>query len=217
MASEQVQVDSFQHYAAAATAKALLEAEGIAAELLHANSTDLWAGCLGEVRLRVPIEQEERARALLAGLSRGGRLDDAPIAEGPERCLACKEPLPADVASCPSCGFTFAGEETHLYANGPLPDSLLATAIAPVDSQRFALSTSQVARYVEWCDAEGLSVSGWEVWGRGLVGHTVRERVEKGDGAALRRAAAALPVEQAEPLYFSPTVVKSGAQGSAGT
>lgn len=206
MDPELVEVDSFRVHAEAATAKALLEARGIAAVLVHAHSGDLFAGVLGEVRLQVAAGDAARAKELLAGLRRGAA-ERAREDDGVERCLACGEPLAAGAVECAACGFTFAGEEVHHHANGPVPDSLLAQSVSPLDSQRFALRPGDVERYLDWCEAQGLGVRGWEVWQLGALGHTVRERVERGEAEVLRRVARFLAKGSAGELLVSPDVV----------
>lgn len=219
MDAKLIDVDSFRHYGDAATAKALLDSHGIPAVLANANSGDLFGGVLGEVRLQVAERDAERARELLRSIE---RTRAAPLPDdGVERCLACGETLVADAESCAKCGFTFEGEETHLYENGPLPDSLLAHAVAPVDSQRFALQPSDVARYLDWCAKEGLAIRGYEVWSKTLVGHRVEQRCDRVGADELRRAAlAAVARDAAETtsgpeLFFSPTTEGVKAAGAA--
>jgi hypothetical protein len=205
-----VDADTFRHYGDAATAKALLDANGIPSVLANDNANDLFGGALCEVRLQVAVADVERAKVLLRSIERT-RLAAPPADDGIERCLACGATLATDAKSCAKCGFTFEGEETHLYANGPLPDSLLAHAVAPVDSQRFALPPADVARYLDWCMRGGLAIRGYEVWSKTLVGHRVEQRCDRVGADELRRAAlAAVARDAAETtsgpeLFFSPT------------
>jgi hypothetical protein len=213
-----VDADSFRHYGDAATAKALLDANGIPSVLANDNANDLFGGALCEVRLQVAVADVARAKELLRSIERT-RLAAPPAEDGIERCLACGEALVADAESCAKCGFTFEGEETHLYANGPLPDSLLASAVAPVDSQRFALQPGDVARYLDWCAHEGLAIRGYEVWSKTLVGHRLQERREPAGAKELGLAAAAAQAAAGTPgaveLLFSPTT-ESVQQAEAG-
>jgi len=212
-----VDVGSFRHYGDAATAKALLDSHGIPCVLANANSGDLFGGVLGEVRLQVAERDAARATELLRSIE---RTRAAPVADdGIERCLACGERLAADAKSCAKCGFTFEGEEEHLYENGPLPDSLMASVVAPVDSQRFALPPADVAAYLDWCAREGLAIRGYEVWTEELVGHRVAEARERATAKELGLAAAAALAAAARPgapqLLFSPTT-ESAKESEAG-
>lgn len=219
MPPQMVDADSFRHYGDAATAKALLDANGIPSVLANDNANDLFGGALCEVRLQVAVEDLARARELLRSIEKT-RLAAPPADDGIERCLACGEPMGAEARSCAKCGFTFEGEEEHLYANGPVPDSLIAAVFAPVDSERFALPPGDVARYLDWCARGGLAIRGYEVWTKSLVGHDVQERREpagaKELGLAAAAAQAAAERHGAQEIYFSPTTERAEEAETAG-
>ena len=160
MADSLTIVDGFRYHADAATAKALLEEQGIVAFLVDAYSADVWTGCIGAVRIAVRPADAEEARALLAKIhatanqtarAEASRVPPAPAGEA---CLSCGRPLAPGVERCPTCGFAFEGEEEAEYANGRVPASLLAKAWSPIDSHRFGLTRALVPAYVAWCERE---------------------------------------------------------------
>lgn len=227
--SELLEIDRFRNYSDAAMAKALLEGAGIRCVLGDANSNDLFSGCIGATRVEVSAADAPRARELLAQVHAAARArrvaaaarraaggdgaaaGDADVAEG---CLSCGAPLAADATVCAACGFTFEGEEIHLFANGPLPDSLLAEAFTPADSQRFALPATFVQRYVDWCVAGGLVIVGWETWVAATLGHELRDQFTGNAGALCLAARATLAQgDRATELRFSPTT--AAADGAA--
>jgi predicted Zn-ribbon and HTH transcriptional regulator len=230
--SPQVEIDRFRNYSDAAMAKALLEVAGIRCTLTDSHSSDLFVGTFSATGVEVAAADAARARELLEQsrkvararraeaaahdrANEGGSGDDGD--EAAETCLSCGAALAAAAVSCPACGFTFEGEEIHLYANGPLPDSLLAQAFTPADSQRFALPAEQVQRYVDWCGAAGLLIVGWETWLATALGHQVREQ-QLGEAGALCLAARAVLAQgdRAAVLRFSPTATAAAANGSTG-
>jgi Putative prokaryotic signal transducing protein len=221
-----VEVDRFRNYSDAAVAKALLEGAGIRCVLADANSSDLFSGCLGATRVEVAAADVLRARELLeqsralartrrAKAAAGDAADDGASDAGggaAETCLSCGAAFADNANSCAACGFTFEGEETHLFANGPLPDSLLARAFTPADSSRFVLPAELVQRHVDWCVDEGLVTIGWETWVMTTLVHRLDEQCV-GDAGALCLAARSSMAhgDRTDPVCFSPTTAAADA------
>jgi hypothetical protein len=187
-----VVVDTFDYFPQASTAKAMLENQGIAVVLTDAemaNTNLLWAGAVGGIKLVVPESQVEAATAILKEMRRVARqrssVDDSVPLDA--SCPSCAAPLPETGTVCTKCGWSFAGEEVRDYENGPVPDALLSFVYRPLDSQRFALPIDKVPEYLDWCEKNGVEVTGWEFWERGLPGHTPLTSAE-GDAGALRAA-----------------------------
>ncbi len=223
-----IEVDRFRNYSDAAMAKALLEVAGIRCELTDSHSSDLFVGTFGATGVEVAAADAPRARELLeqsrkiararrAEAAAPGTADDDGSGDGgdaAESCLSCGAALPAAADSCGACGFTFEGEETHLFANGPLPESLLKAAFTPADSSRFALPAALVQRYVDWCDAEGLVIVGWESWVITTFGHRFGEPCVGDAGALCLAARSALAHgDRTDPVCFSPTTAAAAPGG----
>jgi len=200
-----VVVDTFDYFPQAATAKAMLENRGIPvvmADAEVANSNLLWAGAVGGIKLVVPESQVEAATAILKEMRRVARqrssVDDSVPLDA--ACPSCAAPLPETGTVCTKCGWSFAGEEVRDYENGPVPDSLLSFVYRPLDSQRFALPIDKVPAYLDWCEKNGVEVTGWEFWERGLPGHTPLSGAE-GEAGALRAALAKFNVENFAGIF----------------
>ena len=189
-----VVVDTFDYYPQASTAKAMLENRGIPVVLADteiADSNWLLGGAAGGIKLVVPESQVEAATAILKEMRRVARQrssaeDGAPLDAS---CPSCGAPLPETGTVCTKCGWSFAGEEVRDYENGPVPDALLSFVYRPLDSQKFALPIDQMPAYLDWCEKNGVEITGWELWERGLPGHTPLSGAE-GDAGALRAALA---------------------------
>jgi hypothetical protein len=82
-------------------------------------------------------------------------------------------------------------------------------------TRRFAFAPDDVTRYREWCAREKLEVSGWEIWGRSALGHTLLTIEEDGDAADLLAAAATVPPDRAKGVYFSMNVLPRAAAAGA--
>jgi len=200
-----VVVDTFDYFPQAATAKAMLENRGIAvvmADAEVANTNLLWAGAVGGIKLAVPESQVEAATAILKEMRRVARqrssVDDSVPLDA--SCPSCGAPLPETGTVCTKCGWSFAGEEVREYENGPVPNSLLSFVYRPLDSRRFALPIGRMAEYLDWCERNDVEVTGWELWERGLPGHTPLSGAE-GDAGALRAALAKLDREGLAEIY----------------
>lgn len=208
MTDSLITVDSFAYFADAATAKALLEEAGVRVFLDNVYSSDLWTGCIGQIRVQVASADAAAARKLLEEIRAANRISARrPLAAAPaESCLRCGQPLAAEVERCARCGFAFSGEEQADYANGPVPDSLLPHAYSPIDTRRFGLRPDLVPRYVEFCAREGYEIDGWQMWAHSSIGHVVTDIVEKGPASALLAAAAKVPPDRVWDTYFSMNV-----------
>lgn len=213
MAESLVIADSFAYYADAATAKALLEADGIAAFLDNAYSSDVWTGCIGQVRVQVPASELARAKKLLAELRTSNRtLAERGSAVADDACLRCGQTLSKESDRCARCGFEPGGEELAEYVNGPVPDSLLPHVYSPLDTRRFALRPELVRAYVDFCEREGVEIRGWQVWAHSTIGHVMLDVIEQGGARELLAAAARVPAERQWDTYFSVNAVRRPAE-----
>lgn len=208
MAPNLVSVGSFESPWEATTAKALLEVRGIPSVLVNAGISDLFApltlSFVDPVQLEVAAEHKAEAERLIEKLH-AARVTSiatgAPISE-PETCLKCGTTMARGDDRCGNCGWSWAGEETTIYENGPVPDSLLGYVHSPRDSRRFALPAEAAQRYVLWCRKEGLEIHGWEVWIPEMATHRVAEIRERGDGDALLAAIPAAVTQHGEQALF---------------
>lgn len=208
MASNVVSIGPFESPWEATTAKALLEVRGIPSVLVNAGVADLFApvplSFVDPVRLEVAAEHRAEAERLIEKLraARRAQVDGAAPISQPETCLECGRPIARGDERCLHCGWTWVGEETTLYENGPVPDSLLGYIHSPRDSRRFALPAAAAQRYVHWCRDEGLEIHGWEVWMPEMATHRVVEIHERGDGEALLAAIPAAVTEHGGEALF---------------
>jgi len=207
-----VSVGSFETPWAATTAKALLEVNGIPSVLVNAEAASLFGpltlNFLDPVRLEVAAGQKADAERLIEKLQAARRAPvegGASIAE-PETCLECGKTMARGDESCANCGWSWDEEETTLYENGPVPDSLLGYVHSPHESRRFALPADAAKRYVHWCINEELEIHGWELWLPTMATHTVAEIHERGDGEALLAAIPAAVAEHGDETLFCPYV-----------
>jgi hypothetical protein len=74
-------------------------------------------------------------------------------------------------------------------SNGPLPRSLEPRAYFNVNRSEFALWREDAIEYLNWCDDQGLTVLGFDLWVATQPGPTVVDGGEfEGDSAACRKA-----------------------------
>ncbi len=208
MSEKFVVVDAFDYFPQASTAKAMLENRGIPVVLTDVEMTNVnwfWHGFVGGIKVVVPETQAEAARAILKEMRRVAREsessdDDVPL---DATCPSCGAPLPATGTACAKCGWSFEGEEVKDYANGPVPTSLLSFVYLPLGSDRFALPIGRIVPYAAWCARNGVEITGWEIWERGLPGHT---RISSGEGNvdALRAAVEKAATGDASKLLVCP-------------
>jgi hypothetical protein len=210
MSEPLVTVDTFKFLSDAAMAKVLLESDGIPAYLFNTNAVGTLP--VDSIELQVRPDDEIRARATLTKLHAEQKTAqrDQPRSL-PEKCLSCGRPMPSSTDTCPACGWTFRGEEQVWFANGPVPESLIAKAWMPMGSRRFAFRPDDVPRYLEWCTRETLEIHGWEMWGRSALGHVLLEIHEDGDAADLLAAAATVQPDRADGVYISMNVLPRAA------
>lgn len=200
-------VGSFRYHPEAAAAKALLEAEGIPAVLANVHSGDLWTGAVSEIRIEVLARDAARARGILDRLMDTARRERerarAGATDREDACLRCGAPMPPEARTCPSCRFSFEGEERVEYEDGPIPASMLARIWSPLWSRRAALPASAVPDYVAWCARAGIEITGWESWWRGILGRSILDIRESGTGQELLAALAELDADLAGRIYFA--------------
>jgi hypothetical protein len=203
-----ISVGTFESAWEATTAQALLEVNGIPSVLVNAEAAQVFGPpnlpFLDAIAIEVQEEHRVEAERLLAKLRAARsapRAGSASIA-APEICLECGATMDLRDDHCSTCGWSWVGEETTLYENGPVPDSLLGYVHSPRDSRRFALPVDAARRYVHWCRANGLEIHGWEVWVPEMATHRVVEIHERGDGEALLAAIPAAVEEHGERALF---------------
>jgi len=214
MTDSLVRLEEFRYYLDAAAAKALLEVAGVRAFLDNRFSADIWIGAIGGVFVTVPAADVAKGRAVLEAMRKvRQRMRAGGVSGELDACLACKKPMEAGQTTCAACGWTFAGDEWIDYANGPVPAALLPVAYSPLDSRRFGLPPRFVQNYVDWCEAEGLVVSGWELWRTGVVGHIVIDPQRVGSVAELLAAATTAMARTDEDVYLSISVARGEKAG----
>jgi len=115
MEEQLVTVETYQFLPQAQAAKLQLEGNGITVFLADAETVNMdWllGNAIGNIKLQVPAEHADRALTLLdemreKALQRRETEDDS---EGTV-CLACGTKIPEDQSRCPSCGWSYTGEE----------------------------------------------------------------------------------------------------------
>jgi hypothetical protein len=200
-----VVVDTFDYFPQASTAKAMLENRGIPVVMTDAEVTNtiwLWSAATGGIKIAVPESHAAVAREVMKEMRRIAKRpasvdENAPL-EG--TCPACGARLPETGTLCAKCGWSFEGEEIKDYENGPVPTSLLSFVYTPIYSHQFALPIAKVADYVDWCERNGVEVTGWEIWERGLPSHTTL-RTGDGDAGELEAALAKFDREDLSKIY----------------
>src|SRR5262245_3222875 len=120
-----ISVGTFGSAWEATTAQALLEVNGIPSVVVNAEAAHLFDPLtlpfLDPIVIEIPEEHRAEAERLLAKL-RAAR--SAPRAGGasiaaPEICLECGATMDLRDDHCSTCGWSWVGEETTLYENGP--------------------------------------------------------------------------------------------------
>ena len=77
-------------------------------------------------------------------------------------------------------------------SNGPLPRSFEPRAYFTVNRSEFALWREDAVEYLNWCDEQGLTVLGFDLWVATQPGPTVVDGGEfEGDSSACRKAISA--------------------------
>jgi hypothetical protein len=214
MSDSLVRLEEFRYYVDAAAAKALLEVAGVRAFLDNRFSADIWTGAIGGTFVTVPAADLAKGREVIEAMRKvRQRMRAGGVSGELDACLACKKPMAAGQTTCAACGWTFAGDEWVDYANGPVAAALLPVAFSPLDSRRFGLPPRFVQNYVDWCEAEGLVVTGWELWRAGVVGHVVIDPQRTGSVAELLAAATTAMARTDEDVYFSINVARGEAAG----
>jgi ribosomal protein L12E/L44/L45/RPP1/RPP2 len=116
MEEQLVTVETYSFLAQAEAAKLQLEGNGITVFLADAETVNMdWllGNAIGNIKLQVPAAQAERALEVLEEMrekARERRETEKEEDEG-EKCLACGAEIPEDQACCPSCGWSYTGEE----------------------------------------------------------------------------------------------------------
>ena|SRR5579871_6321959 len=119
MSDKFVTIEQFQFLPEADTMRMHLQAEGIDAMLLDAEtvSTD-WAlgNAVGYIKLQVKQSQQEQAPEILNQMrsQRNARRQAEEEGEDTDRCLACDAKLERDQATCPYCGWSYAMDDDDL-------------------------------------------------------------------------------------------------------
>jgi len=207
MADPLVALETYEYLPEAATAKALLEVSGLHPVLLGAEANSIWASRVAQVKLEIPQVEADAARRVLAKIQRWDESGSKRSADDPDACLECGAPMDRGARECAKCGWSYAGEETTDYENGPVPDSLLPFARSPLDSHRFGMKAAAATRYARWCEQEELEISGFEAWQASGCAHDVVARVDSATGADML---AAIPriLQRHGDVLFSPLVRK---------
>ena len=118
MEDQLVTVETYQFLPQAQAAKLQLEGNDITVFLADAETVNMdWllGNAIGNIKLQVPAEQADQALALLDEMREKAR--ERREAEEEEdddervKCLACGAKIPENQARCPSCGWSYAGEE----------------------------------------------------------------------------------------------------------
>jgi hypothetical protein len=115
MQDELVTVETYQFLPQAQAAKLQLEGDGITVFLADAETVNMdWllGNAIGNIKLQVPRDQAERALTLLEQIrDKARKRGDAKDAEEETACLACGAKIPEGRSRCPSCGWSYSGEE----------------------------------------------------------------------------------------------------------
>ncbi len=115
MEDQLVTVETYQFLPQAQAAKLRLEGNDIQVFLADAETVNMdWllGNAIGNIKLQVPRDQVDKAIGLLEEMrdkARRRRRTDEDTDE--TVCLACGAKLREDQARCPSCGWSYAGEE----------------------------------------------------------------------------------------------------------
>jgi hypothetical protein len=118
MEDQLVTVETYQFLPQAQAAKLQLEGNGITVFLADAETVNMdWllGNAIGNIKLQVPAEQAEHALTILDDMREKAR--ERREAEEEEdddervRCLACGAKIPENQTRCPSCGWSYTGEE----------------------------------------------------------------------------------------------------------
>ena len=115
MEDQLVTVETYQFLPQAQAAKLQLEGNDIQVFLADAETVNMdWllGNAIGNIKLQVPRDQVDKAIGLLEEMrdkARRRRRTDEDTDE--TVCLACGAKLREDQARCPSCGWSYVGEE----------------------------------------------------------------------------------------------------------
>lgn len=118
MEDQLVTVETYQFLPQAQAAKLQLEGNGITVFLADAETVNMdWllGNAIGNIKLQVPAEQADQALTFLDEMREKAR--ERREAEEEEdddervKCLACGAKIPENQARCPSCGWSYTGEE----------------------------------------------------------------------------------------------------------
>src|SRR5437660_458775 len=115
MEDQLVTVETYQFLPQAQAAKLQLEGNDIQVFLADAETVNMdWllGNAIGNIKLQVPRDQVDKALGLLQEMRDKARRRHKTDEDTDETvCLACGAKLREDQARCPSCGWSYAGEE----------------------------------------------------------------------------------------------------------
>ena len=118
MEDQLVTVETYQFLPQAQAAKLQLEGNGITVFLADAETVNMdWllGNAIGNIKLQVPAEQADHALTLLDEMREKARerreTEKEEDDEEGVKCLACGAKISENQARCPSCGWSYTGEE----------------------------------------------------------------------------------------------------------
>jgi hypothetical protein len=115
MEDQLITVETYQFLPEAQAAKLQLEGNDIQVFLADAETVNMdWllGNAIGNIKLQVPRDQADKALGLLEEMrDKTSRRQRADKNTDETFCLACGAKLREDQARCPSCGWSYAGEE----------------------------------------------------------------------------------------------------------
>jgi len=116
MEEQLVTVETYQSLPEAQAAQMQLEGHDITVFLADAETVNMdWllGNAIGNIKLQVPAEQADQALTILDEMREKARERRETESEDDEaeKCLACGAKIPEAQVRCPSCGWSYAGEE----------------------------------------------------------------------------------------------------------
>lgn len=129
MEDQLVTIETYQFLPQAQAAKLQLEGHDIRVFLADAevvNMDWLLGNAVGNIKLQVPRDEVEKALNLLEEIRDKAMLrwddEDDEEVEPYTECLVCGVEIPEDQTRCPSCGWSYAPEETGIITTLPPTD-----------------------------------------------------------------------------------------------